>query len=99
MITWVAGLRLGEERFSRPLGGVGVQAIPDAGLDTTRCVESVCKVPPCVSVLQLLVPGVGVGIFIIFCGEAGRVAVMHWVISAMRELFKEDVSWSTDLGL
>jgi hypothetical protein len=52
------------DRFSRPLRGVEVLAIPDAGLDTTRRIESVCKVPPGDGVLQLLVPGVAVGVFI-----------------------------------
>jgi len=33
---------MGVGRFSRPLRGVGVIAMPDAGLDTTQCVE----VPP-----------------------------------------------------
>jgi hypothetical protein len=41
----VSGLETGVGRISRPLGGVGVQPMPDAGLDTTRCIESVCKVP------------------------------------------------------
>jgi hypothetical protein len=37
-----------------------VIAMPDAGLDTTRRVE----VPPGAGVLQLLVPGVAVGVFV-----------------------------------
>jgi hypothetical protein len=41
-----------------------VQGMPDAGLDTTRHVESVCKVPPGAGVLRLLVTGVAVGVFI-----------------------------------
>jgi hypothetical protein len=36
---------MGVGRFSRPLRGVGVLAMPDAGLDTTRRVESVCVIP------------------------------------------------------
>jgi hypothetical protein len=35
-----------------------VLVMPDAGLDTTRCVESVCVVPLGAGVLPLLVPGV-----------------------------------------
>jgi len=31
-------------RFGRLLREVGVLAMPDVGLDTTRCVESICKV-------------------------------------------------------
>jgi hypothetical protein len=41
-----------------------VQAMPDARLDTTRCVESVCEVPPGAGVLRLLVPGMAVGVII-----------------------------------
>ena len=37
--------------------------MPDAGLNTMRCVESVCKVPPGTGVLQLLVPSVAAGVF------------------------------------
>ena len=36
----------------------------DAGLDTTRRVASVCEVPLGTSVLQLLLPGVVVGVLI-----------------------------------
>jgi hypothetical protein len=64
MIARASGLGMGVGRFSRPLRGVGVLAMPDAGLDTTRRVESVCKVPPGSGVLQLLVTGVAVGVFI-----------------------------------
>jgi hypothetical protein len=46
MIAQASGLGMGVGRFSRPLGGVGVLAMPDGGLDTMRRVESVCKVPP-----------------------------------------------------
>jgi len=45
MITQASGLGMGVGRFSRPLRGVGVLAMLDTGLDTTRCVESVCEVP------------------------------------------------------
>jgi len=38
--------------------------MPDARLDTTQHVESVCEVPPGAGVLQLLVPGVAVGVII-----------------------------------
>ena len=51
MIAWASGLGMGVGRFSTWLKGVGVQAMPDVGLDTTRHVESVCEVPPGVSVL------------------------------------------------
>jgi hypothetical protein len=35
MIVQASGLRMGVGRFSRPLRGVGVLAMPDAGRDTT----------------------------------------------------------------
>jgi hypothetical protein len=56
------GMRV--SRFSRPLRGVGVLAMPDAGLDITRRVESVCMVPLSAGVLLLLVPGMVVGVII-----------------------------------
>jgi hypothetical protein len=42
MIARASGLGMGVGRFSRLLGGVGVLAMLNAGLDTTRRVESVC---------------------------------------------------------
>ena len=51
MIAWALGSGMGVGRFSRPLRGVGVLAMPDARLDTTRRVESACEVPPCAGVL------------------------------------------------
>jgi len=38
--------------------------MPDAGLDTTRCVDSVCEVPLGAGVSRLLVCGVVVGVII-----------------------------------
>jgi len=38
--------------------------MPDAGLDTTRRVESVCVIPQGAGVLRLLVPGMAVGVII-----------------------------------
>jgi uncharacterized protein (DUF2236 family) len=80
---------MGVGRFSRPLRGVGVLAMPDAGLDTTRRVVSVCMVPLGAGALQLLVPGVAVGVIIDSRCVADRVEVTHCVISATRELFSE----------
>jgi hypothetical protein len=42
MIALVSGLRMGVGRFARQVGGVGVVAMPDAELDTTRRIHSVC---------------------------------------------------------
>jgi hypothetical protein len=44
MIVRASGLGMGVGRFSRPLRGGGVLAMPDVGLDTTQCVVSVCMV-------------------------------------------------------
>jgi hypothetical protein len=90
MIAWASGFGMGVGRFSRPLRGVGVLAMPDAGLDTTRRVESVCMVPLGAGVLRLLVPGVAVGVIIDSRCVAEGVEVTRCVISAMRELFSED---------
>jgi hypothetical protein len=49
-----SGLGIGVGRFSRPLRGVGELTILDAGLDTTRPVQTVCVVPLRAGVLRLL---------------------------------------------
>jgi len=66
---------MGVGRLSRPLRKVGVLAMPDVGPDTTRCVESVCEVPTGAGVKRLLVPGMGVGVFIDSCCVADLVKV------------------------
>jgi hypothetical protein len=77
MITRASGLRMEAGRFSILLRGVGVLAMPGAGLDTTRRVESVCMVLLGGGVLQLLVPGVVVGVIIVHHSAADRVEVTH----------------------
>jgi len=77
MIARASGLGMGVGWFSRPLRGVGVLAMPDAGLDTTQRVESVCKVPPGAGVLRLLVTGVAVGVFIDLRSVADGVEATH----------------------
>jgi len=67
MIAWASGLGMGVGRFPRPQRGVGVLAMPDMGLDTTRRVGSGCEVPLGAGVRRLLVPGVAVGVFIDSC--------------------------------
>ena len=64
MIVRASVRGMGVDRFSRPLRGVGVTAMLDAGLDTTGRVESVCEVPLSTGVLRLLVPGMVVGVLI-----------------------------------
>jgi len=58
---------MGVGRFSTPLRGVGVVAMPDTGLDTTRRVQSLCMVPLGAGVLRLLVRSVAVGVIIDRC--------------------------------
>jgi len=89
MIACASGFGMGVGRFSSPLGGVGVLAMHDAGLETTRLVESVCIVPLGAGVLQLPVPGVAVGVIIDPRCVADEVEVTRWVISATREYFSE----------
>jgi hypothetical protein len=69
MIARASGLGMGVGRFSRPLGGVGAIAMPNAGLDTTQRVA----VPPSAGVLRLFVTGLAVGVFI------DRRSVADWV--------------------
>jgi hypothetical protein len=64
MIARSSGFGIGVVRFSGPLRGVGVLAMPDARLDTTRRDESICMVPLRPGVLRLLVPGVAVGVIV-----------------------------------
>jgi len=90
IIVRASWLGKGAGRVSRPLGGVGVLPMLDVGLDTTRHVESVCEVSLGAAVLRLLLLGMVVGVYINRrCGADG-VEVTRWVMSAMRELFRED---------
>jgi len=77
-------------RFARQLRSVNVLAMPDAGMDTTRPVESVCMVLLGTGVLRLHVSGVAVGVFIDCRCDADWVEFTRWVISATWELFSED---------
>jgi hypothetical protein len=86
MIVWASGLGMGVGRFSTLPRSVGVITMPDAGLDTTRRVV----VPHGAGVLRLLVPGVAVGVFVDRCCAADGVEATRRLISAMRELFRED---------
>ena len=64
MIARESGFEMGVGRISRLLRGVGVLAMADAELDTTRRVEFFCMVPLGAGVLRLLEPGVAVGVII-----------------------------------
>jgi hypothetical protein len=64
MITPASGFWLGVGSFSKPLRGVRALAMQDAGLDTTRCIDSVCMIPLGAGVLRLLVPGMAFGVII-----------------------------------
>jgi len=52
-------------------------AMPDASLDTTRRVESVCEVPAGAGVLRLCVPGMVVGVIIHHRCVGDGVVVTH----------------------
>jgi len=78
MIARASELGILVGRFSKPLGGVGVLAMPDAWLDTTRRIESVCHLPLAAGMSRLLVPGMAVGVL----GE--RRCVADGVICATR---------------
>jgi len=84
MNTRTFGLQMGVGRVSRPLRRVGGLAMPDAGLHTKRCVESVCEVLLGDGVLRLLVPGVAVRVII------DPRFVLDRLISATRQLSSED---------
>jgi hypothetical protein len=75
MIVRASGFGMGVGRFSRLLRGVGVLAMPDVGLDTTRHVQSVSVIPLGAGVLRLPVPGVAVGVIIDRRCGADRVEV------------------------
>jgi len=77
MIAQASGFKMGVGRFSSPLRGVGVLAMPDAGLDTTRLIESLCMVPLGAGVIRLLLPGVAVRVIIDHRCVADGVEVTH----------------------
>jgi len=77
MIVRASGFGVGVGRFPRPLRGVGMLAMLDAGLDITRRVESLCIVPLGACVLRLLVTGVAVGVIIDCHCVADGVEVKH----------------------
>jgi len=64
--------------------------MPDAGLDTTRRVESVWMILLGAGVLQLLVPSVAVGVINDRRCVADGVEVTGWVKLQMWELFSKD---------
>jgi len=90
MIARASGLGMGVGWFWSPLGEVGLLAMPDARLDTTRRVESACEVPPSGSVVRLRVPGAVVGVSIDRRWVGDGVEVTRRVLSATPELFSED---------
>ena len=60
MIARASKLGMVEGRFSKPLRGVGLLAMLDAGMDTMRHIESVCTVTTVAGVLRMLVHAVAV---------------------------------------
>jgi len=77
MIVRASALGMGVARVSRLLRCVGVLAMLDAELDSTRHIESACEIPSGACVLRLLLPGVVVRVFIDFRCVVERVDVMH----------------------
>ena len=75
MIVQASGSGMGVGRFTRPLRGVAVPAMPDATLDTMQRVESVWVVPLGAFELRLLVPGMAVAEIIDHRYVADRVEV------------------------
>ena len=71
MIAQAHGLGMEVGRFSRPLKGVGVIAMPDEGMNTMQYIEA----PLGAGELRLLVPGLAVGVFIHRCCVADGVEV------------------------
>ena len=86
IILRASGLGMGVGRVSRPQRRVGVIAIQDAELDTTRLVDA----PPGAGVQGLLVPRVVDGGFIIRGCVVDGVEVPRWAICTTWELFSED---------
>jgi hypothetical protein len=64
-------------RFSTAMGGVGVLTMPDAGLNTMQSIESVCMVLLGAAGVQLLVPGIGVGVIIARSRVANKLKVTY----------------------
>jgi len=64
MIVRVSGLRMEVGRLSGQLRGVEVLTMPDARVDTTQRVESICGVSLGTGVLRLIVSGMAVGVII-----------------------------------
>ena len=90
MIARASWFGIGVGRLSRPLRGVKVIAMPDAGLDTTWRIKSDCVIPLRAGVLQLLVPGLAVWVITYRRCAADGVEVTRWVISATQQLLSED---------
>jgi len=76
--------------FSRPLQGVGVQAMPDEGINTTQPIESVCDDPLGAGALWLLPPGERVGLYIECHRVADGVDITGWLICATQKLSSKD---------
>jgi len=90
MIVWACGLGMWVGKFSSPVSGVGVQAMPDEGLDTMWHVVSVLEDSPGAGELRLIGPSLAVGVRVYRRNIGDRMEATCWVISAMRELFSEN---------
>jgi len=90
MIVWASGLQMVGGRISKPIGEVGVLAIPDSGLYIKWHVESVCEDPLDAGDLRLPIHSVAVGLHIDGRCVVDRVEVTRWVIFAVQKIFTED---------
>ena len=64
--------------------------MPDAGLDSSQCIESVCEVTLGAGVLQQLEPSMEVGVFVDRHCLVDGVDVTRCEISGTQELFCKD---------
>jgi len=99
MTMQASGLEIVVGGFARPLRGVGVLAMPDTGLDTTRFINSFWEVHPDDGVLGLNVPSITVGVFIDRLCVADWVEVTRSVTSAMQKFLAQLKGRSCDLRL
>jgi hypothetical protein len=99
MILWASRWGMWVHSVSWGQWGMGVQAVPDAGLDTTWLVGSVNQIPPGLGDLPLFVPGVEGGEVRNRLCVADGLELTCWVRSAMLELFFNDKGWSSDFRL
>jgi hypothetical protein len=98
-ITCTSGFGIAVGRLSRPVRGVGLLAMADAGLDTLRRIASVQMVSLGTVVLQLRMPRVAVGVIIARRCLPDGAEFTLFMMSETWELFSKDEGWNSDVGL